>query len=424
MKAIMRYIGVMFIVAVGFASCQEETRFQANSDDTTPPGKVTIRSHEPLYGGARFFYDLPSDEDLLSVEAVYTNDKGQSFTFSASYFVDSLDVYGFASTAPHSVNLYAVDRAGNRSEPVSVSVTPLEPAFTRVASSIEVKPGFSSFFLDWQNELEQNINVYVDFSYTQGGTLREFTTVFSSNLQTDRRFVDDLFLTPQEMVNVKVSVEDQYGNKTDLIDKGNISLLEDVEIPKQAWVLPNANDSIGGVPMVFGDGLEGRSRYVIDGIIDRGDNLNFMHTNSRGRTGRIADGNMPWNFIIDLGAHYELSRIVTVQRHSGGLANISRGQYYRSENVGIYAVYIWDDDTQEWVYVMEHKINEPQGISELEFVKIGEAGDMAYMFPENPQYTKPTRWFRYEARKGFSGNYTLEDANCLSEITLYGRRAN
>src|SRR5690554_4626964 len=312
MKAIMRYVGILCIVALGFASCKEESRFQANSDDSTPPGKVTIRSHEPLFGGARFFYDPPSDEDLLSVEAVYTNQDGQSFTFAASYFVDSLDVYGFASTAPHSVSLFAVDRAGNRSEPVTVSVTPLEPAFTRVASSIEVKPGFSSFFLDWQNELEQNINVYVDFSYTQGGTLREFTSVFSSNLETDRRFIDDLFLTPQELVNVKVSVEDQYGNKTEMIDKGNISLLEDIEIPKQTWVLPNPNDSIGGVPMVFGDGLEGRNRYVIDGIIDRGDNLNFMHTDSRGRTGRSADGNMPWNFIIDLGAHYELSRIVTV----------------------------------------------------------------------------------------------------------------
>src|SRR3546814_4663848 len=86
-------------------------------------------------------------------------------TFSASYFADSLEVYGFADTSEYTVQLYAVDRAGNRSEVVNVPVTPLEPAYTRVAESIVVKPGFSSFFLDWQNELEQNINVYVNFSY-------------------------------------------------------------------------------------------------------------------------------------------------------------------------------------------------------------------------------------------------------------------
>ncbi|WP_270087438.1 DUF4959 domain-containing protein [Sphingobacterium sp. SYP-B4668] len=405
-------------------SCKEGDRFKPNSDDGTPPGKIELRKFTPLYGGARFFYNMPKDEDLMSVEAVYTNPKGKSFTFAASYFVDSLDVYGLPSTDEYSVQLFAVDRAGNRSEPLEVKVKPLEPAFSRVANSITVKPGFSSFFLDWENELQQNINVYVDFTFNQDGVSRNLTTVFSSNLATDRRFVNDLVLPSTEKVGVKVRVEDIYGNVTETIDKGSLSLFEDIKIPKNAWLLPNANDSIGGIPMGFGQGLEGRSRYVIDDIIDRGDNLNFMHTNSRGRTGRIADGNMPWNFIIDLGDYYELSRIITVQRHSGGLANISRGQYYRNENVGIYNMYIWDDATDTWEPVSQHKILVPQGLSELEFVKKGEAGDMAYMYPDDPKYTKKTRWFRYEAVKSFNGNYTLEDANCLSEITLFGRKSN
>lgn len=418
------YIAILIAATLAIGSCKEENRFASHVTDGTPPGKITITSNKALFGGARFFYDLPADEDLLQVEAVYTSKSGKSYTFSASYFVDSLDVYGFGSTDPHEVKLYAVDRSGNKSEPVTVSVTPLEPAFSRVASSIQIKSGFSSFFLDWTNELEQNVNVYVDYAFTMNGQARELTTVFSSNRATDRRFINDLFLTPQEQVRVRIRVEDSFGNITDPIDKGSLSLYEDIEIPKSNWVLPNPNDSIGGVPMVFGDGLEGRNAKVIDGIIDRGDNLNFMHTASRGRTGRNADGNMPWNFIIDMGAHYELSRIVTVQRHSGGLANISRGQYYRSENVGIYNMYAWDDDTNGWVFISQHKIIDPVGLSELEYVQTGEEGDEAYMYPDDPQYTKPTRWFRYEAFKGFTGNYTLDDANCLSEITLYGRRSN
>jgi len=406
------------------SGCKEVDRFKPNSDDSTPPGKVTLKSYKALYGGARFFYTLPPDEDLLSVEAIYTTEEGKNFTFSSSYFVDSLDVYGFPDTEEHSIELFAVDRAGNRSEPLAVTVAPLEPAFSRVANSLEVKPGFSSFFLDWKNELEQNINVYVDFTFNQDGQNRTLTSVFSSNLAQDRRFVNDLFLPPTEKVGVKIRVEDTYGNITETMDKGSISLYEDNKIPKTAWTLPNANDSIGGIPMVFGNGFEGRNRYVIDDIIDRGDNLNFMHTNSRGRTGRTADGNMPWNVIIDLGDHYELSRVITVQRHSGGLANISRGQYYRNENVGIYNMYIWDDDANSWEFVSQNQIAVPQGLSELEYVKQGEAGDMAYMYPDEPAYTKPTRWFRYEAVKSFNGNYTLEDANCLSEITLYGKKRN
>lgn len=414
---------LILIILLAVAACKKQQRFTMESD-STPPGKITLRSYQPLYGGARFFYTIPNDEDLLGVEAVYTNENNQTFKFMSSYFIDSVDVYGFADIRDYKVQLFAVDRAGNRSEPLDVSITPLEPAYRKVASTIQAKPGFSSFFLDWNNELQQNITVYVDYEFPDKGTTRNLTTVFSSNLLTDRRFVNDLFLTPSEKVKVKVRVGDIYGNITDPIDKGEFNLFEDVQIPKQNWVLPNANDSIGGVPMCFGNGLEGRSAKVIDGIIDRGDNLNFMHTQARGRTGRAADGNMPWNFIIDLGAKYEISRIITTQRHSGGLANVNRGQYYQSENVGLYRVYIWDDVKNAWEFIMEYKIPVPQGLTELEFVKKGEAGDMAYMFPDNPAYTKATRWFRYEAVKSFNGNYTLDDANCLSEITLFGRRAN
>ncbi|MFT3746986.1 MAG: DUF4959 domain-containing protein [Agriterribacter sp.] len=419
-----KYFYLLAAVILVIAACKEKERFSPNSNDKTPPGQVSKITYTALYGGARLYFTAPDDEDLLSIEAVYTNSKGQPFTFAVSYFSDSLDVYGLADTTGTDIQVFAVDRAGNRSVPTDINVKPLQPAFTRVAESIVAKPGFSSFILDWTNELEQNINVYVDFSYTENGEQKSYSTVFSSNLASDRRFINDLYLGPGSPVSVKVRVEDTYGNVTPDIDKGQITLYEDSKIPKTKWVLPNPNDTIAGIPMCFGDGLEGRNRYVIDDIIDRGDNLNFMHTNSRGRTGKSADGNMPWNFIIDLGDYYDLSRIVTVQRHSGGIANISRGQYYQSENVGIYNIYILNEGTNEWEQITQHKIPVPVGLSELEFVKYGEAGDMAYMYPDEPKYTKKTRWFRYEAVKGFSGNYTLDDANCLSEITLYGKKSN
>lgn len=416
------YLFILISFLLIAVSCEEEGRYLASSDDSTPPKQPLNITYDPLFGGARFHYELPNDEDLLSVNATYTNAKNQSFSFSSSYFVDSLDVVGFGDTLEYNVELYAVDRAGNKSQPVVVKVKPLESAITRVLKSAVVKPGFSSFFVDWDNELKQSINVYIDFSYTKGGTKSNFTSVYSSNLLKERRFVEDLDLTPEELVSVGIRVEDGYGNITETVNMGELSLFVDEELPKSEWFLPLTNDLKGGVPQCFGDGHEGRLRYVIDGIIDRGDNLNFMHTNSRGKTGKVADGNMPWNILIDLGGYYELSRIITIQRHSGGLANINRGQYYQSENVGIYNMYYWDEETSAWVLISQNKIPVPVGLSELEFVKKGEAGDMAYMYPEDPKYTKATRWFRYEAVKGFTSNYTRDDANCLSELTLFGKK--
>jgi hypothetical protein len=126
--------------------------------------------------------------------------------------------------------------------------------------------------------------------------------------------------------------------------------------------------------------------------------------------------------MINLGDEYELSRIVTHQRYGNVGGTTLRGQYYGSENVGIYAMYIWDDVEEKWDSICEHKIPVPS-VSDIELRQLGLAGDMAYFYPDDPQYTKPTRWFRYEALRSFQSNYTdSNNARCLSEITLYAKK--
>lgn len=427
-----KYLILSAIALCCLYSCKESSRFESAASDTVPPAPPTIKRWIPLNGGARFFYTIPDDEDLLCINGEYTNKQGKTYFFTSSFYIDSLDVIGLGDMNPHIIRLYSVDRAGNRSQYVEEEITPLEPAISRVSSTIEVKPGFSSFFVDWTNELKQNINVYISFKYNDSGALRELTSVFSSNQLNERRFINDLYLSPTEPIDINIRIEDQYGNSTDNISFGQIFLQEDYEIDKSKWVIPNANDSTveirgkiinTGVPAMFGDNLEGRMSKLIDGIIDQADNLNFFHTGGRGRTGFSKDGNMPWNIIIDLGDYYQLSRIVTVQRHSGGLDNISRGQYYQSENCGEFCLYVFNDETEVWDSISTQRTPIPVGISELEYVRLGEAGDMAYFFPDDPQYTRPVRWFRYEALHCFDDNYTSTGANCMSELTLYGRKA-
>lgn len=406
-------------------SCKEMDRFDVNSNDNTAPGQITYKYYKALYGGARFYYDVPSDEDLLQIQAEYTNEQGKKFTFSSSYLSDSVDVYGLPNTDAYRIQLYALDRSGNRSQPVQVIVEPLEPAFQRVAKSLQVKPGFGSFIVEWKNELQQNINVYVDFSFKDKSGNRTITSVFTSNLLNDRKMIQDLNLSEDQRVDVQVRVEDTYGNITNSYNKGAVDLLEDEKIPKANWSLPSVRDEIAGVGMAFGDDYEGRMVYVMDGVTDFVDTKNYLHTGGRGKTGFKIDGNMPWNIMIDLGDYYELSRIVTHQRHYSGATSspVTRGQFYQGENVGQYRMYYLDEDTDEWVLINEHQIPVPQVSSELDYVKAGRAGDMAYMYPEEPKFTKKTRWFRYEAVFAFLNNYTSTNGNALSEITLFGRKA-
>ena len=450
------YLYFFMLMIVCISACKEEDRYATEGANTNPPGVPTDISWQPLYGGARFHYTIPKDENLLTVNAEYYNELGETVYFTSSFYKDSVDVYGFGAEKEYTVYLYGVNRAGKQSEKVPVKVFPLEPAISRVAHSIDLKAAFSSFFLDWENELKQLINIYVSYKYIEKGAPRDMVSVFSSNKPAERRFIRNVYPEPTDPVRISVWVEDQYGNSSEQIDFGNVYLLEDYKLDKSIMNFPEANDSTvilrdgtrfnTGVPAMFGQNLEGRMWKLIDDVIDEGDLLNFFHTGSLGRTGMTKDNNVPWNIILDLGDYYQLSRINTVQRHTGclncGQDNfVQRDMYYRYENCGHFALYYFDDDERftpfpnafdtdinevsyGWVLCSEQKTPIPLGISELQYVLLGKAGDEALMFPDNPQYTKPTRWLRFECLHCFDDNYTSTGANCMSELTVYGKRAN
>jgi hypothetical protein len=418
---------IAIFLLFGLSACKEEARFEIGYSDSEPPAAPEYIDYKPLYGGARLFYKIPADEDVLSIDAVYTGQQGQPVWFSVSYFTDSIDVYGFSDSTEHVVRLYAVDRAGNKSDMVDVRVVPLEPAYERAAKSVKVIAGFSSFYVDWVNELEQNINIYVDFSYTRGGQTENNLIIYTSMLEAERWFIRDLE-DVTEPIRVRVRVEDMYGNTTDYLDKGEIVLLHDEIIPKNKWSLWEPNDSIGGVPMGYLEYGEARKEYIMDGIIDDSENVNYIHTGGHGRTGLntgVGSENTPWNIMIDLGGEYEISRIVTHQRYyTGTYPTTGRGWYYgQNQNVAVYSTYIWDADRETWEYIMRYKISIPRFSTDIEYMHAGREGDMAYLYPDEPQFSQPTSRFRYEAHYSFRDNYTYPDPQCLSEITLYGRKA-
>ena len=396
---IFQTTAILLFMAI-FIGCEEARRFEIVSDDSMPPGQPVFVDSKPLAGGARIFFQPPADEDLLFVEASYISTVGKELRFSASYFTDSLDVYGFDKEGEHIIELCAVDRAGNRSASIPAMVESLEPAAVSVAKSVEVLSSFSSMMLKWINVSSDPLYVWVDLSYTQNGIRREHTTVFNTH-QSETRSVDSLNLYANEQVTVKVSVRDKYDNVAQAKDTA-IVLLTDEAIDKDAWTLPASGTRIGSIMQVNGLRLEAS----IDGIVDI-DLENYFITSQTN----------PWNLIIDLGDEYELSRIVTHQRWTGYITTFGvedyRGNLYRGNNVLTYDLYGWDETQQTWDFFSRRMITQPVVITDSEYTMLGKAGDMAFLYPEEPKFSKPTRWFRLEA---VNGTY-------ISEITLYGRKA-
>jgi hypothetical protein len=422
-KKILLINAALFIF---FCSCKEENRYDINSDDTIPPGAPVVSNYEALNGEVRIHYTPPTDVDVISMEASYKRKSdGKVFRFATSYFSTSILVPGLTDTITYDIELYAVDRAGNHSPKIIYPVKPLPSAIMKVRQEMIIKPGFNAVFAKWTNELKRSVNVLIYYSFVDSdGTDRTLTKVFTSSAKDNRYYITGLDIPTDVPVSVRYRVSDDYENYTEYGKDTVIYVMKDVEVPKldatrtPYWVLPESNtvpiaEEGNTIRQVFGNEADGKMAKVIDGQIDMNESLNYMMTGEP----------HPWSLIIDLRDTFELSRIVTHQRHTlaeTDFSEVGRGGYYRQGNIGQYRMYRWDHNDKRWELISHHKIDMPQGtLSELEWNKLGRAGDMAYMYPDDPKFTKPTRWFRYEALSGFTDNYASGGGGSLSEITLY-----
>ncbi|GHT52745.1 hypothetical protein AGMMS49982_13790 [Bacteroidia bacterium] len=423
----------------GFYACQEVERFAISSDDTVPPGKPVLDSVHPLPGGAALFFTIPRDEDVISIEASYEGKNGTVIA-AASIYADSLIVLGMSEATEQSVAFYAKDRAGNKSQIETVSFTPKEPAFLKVANSVKVKSAFAALQVEWDNELGQSINVYVNLTYNLNGAPISVRRAISSKKLFDRQFIKGLELSETEPVSVSYSIKDAYGNESETVSVGQLYVMRDVLLDKKKWVLPEPGTQVGidtafSAPVYQSGGtFEGPMEKVIDDIIEN-DGFRVVQNFAWFGGDFIVPGtsinanrNPLWNIIIDLGDYYELSRIVTHQRwmYGGVIADLdpnNRGRLYDIENVGTYEVFYLDETKtpNEWVLINQTKIPKPpEDMSDRDVIFMAARGDEAFMYPDDPKYTPKTRYFRYRPIAGFT------DANNLSglgEITLYGRKA-
>ena len=201
MKKTFYYILSALTIAAGNTACSEDDGYA----DTVAPGQITNVRFTPNYGGGYFLYDIPDDDDFLYVRADYVVDSGEKISKTCSTYGDTLFIEGFGQMKEYEVKLYSIDRSENASEPVIQYVTPLESNTNMVASTITVRPGFSSLIAEWTNELEQTVDVFVRLD--DGNKTVE--KVLSSNSKEGFFMVENL-----QNVDYQVSVytKDQYGN--------------------------------------------------------------------------------------------------------------------------------------------------------------------------------------------------------------------
>ena len=159
MKEMKKYIFLLLLAVL--YGCAEDRRPEIviNNDPPQPVSDVKVVI---IPGGAVLKYQLPYNEDLLFVKAIYSYREGHTAEARSSLYCDSLKILGFGTEDERTVTLVAVDRSNNESTPVNAVIKPLEAPVNTIGKTIEMMPDFGGVHLYWENPSRAEISVVLE----------------------------------------------------------------------------------------------------------------------------------------------------------------------------------------------------------------------------------------------------------------------
>ncbi|MDN3668494.1 DUF4959 domain-containing protein [Echinicola jeungdonensis] len=179
-----KYIMAMSLLA-GTWACEVEEIHSPYSDSGKAPGMVYETTVENLPGKAKISYALPDDGDLLYVKAEFERSNGKTAEVKSSYYNNSLMVEGFADTEEHEVKLYAVNRAQQESEPVTVTIKPEKAPLWDVYESMEVKASFGGIQVDALNPNREDVAILIMEQNEYGEWVADPNSIYTSTDSID-----------------------------------------------------------------------------------------------------------------------------------------------------------------------------------------------------------------------------------------------
>lgn len=194
-----------------FVACDEEP-IGIQPSHSGKPDPVSNVTYTSLPGGASLRYTIPDCEDLLYIKAVYTRN-GEECESRASIYSDTLLVEGFGDTEPKRINIIAVDRSRNESDPYPIDIVPATPDVFTIAETMEITPDFGGIHIYWDNPNQREISVWllIEDSINPGEYI-PLETFYSSAVKGSvaKRGMDTI------PVNIQVFAQDRWENRTEI----------------------------------------------------------------------------------------------------------------------------------------------------------------------------------------------------------------
>lgn len=388
---------VFFVLGLlGFllSSCERLEIRDTLESDSSAPGIITDLSVENLPGGATISYTLPDDDDLLYVQAQYEIRPGIKQEVRASYYNKSLTVLGFGDINEYSVSLYSVDRSGNKSSPVSVTVNPLKAPVQSAFEGLSYERDFGGITMVFQNEAKADLAATILIK-----------DAFDDWIEYDRYYtgLPDGFYSvrglPAEPTIFGVYISDRWDNSSDTLIQQATPLFEKQLNKKLFSHVPLPGDAANTwkYPSLWDDVTTSNAGF------------------------KAADA-LPKRFQFDVGSKVKLSRFK--------IWGVFGGREYSSANLKEFE--LWgsnapnpDGSFDGWTLIEEYEVVRPSGLSvgdELTADDIQMATDgFEFVIPAGAPSVK---YIRFNFLSSFASPRNSEKGEVwLREFTFWGQEA-
>lgn len=400
-----RNIYILSLASLIFtASCKEDARIDLVDDNKPAPIALTEVTIKSILGGAVLKYQLPKDENLLCIKAVYEIRPGKTYEAKGSVYVDSLVLRGFGSSNTTQVKIYSVGKNGKESQPLLVDVTPDKPVVEDVAESINFRRAVGGIKFSYNNKSKENLTYELVKEIPElkrWESIRKFYSGLVKGDQTQRG------LEAVE-TNFGLIISDRWGNVSDTIKSVMTPVFEE-EIPK-----PWAHKQLKGDSWAAG-----RPDLTIDKLWDgRWDVWDNHLWASSGSTV------FPQSFTIDLGHLIEVTRVVEHQRLV---------ETYKGTSVKRFDLFGTakdspnpDINSEDWIPLGTFDSYQPSGQTGAptqEDIQYGSVEGENFEFVDEHGDPKPTpaiRYLRWRTWETWNGQTEMGEV-IIAELEVFGK---
>lgn len=396
---VMKKIAISLALIVFIFSCSEEQTHGPTLLDGVSPSIISNVKLTSINGGFNITYDLPDDQDLLYVKAVYTASSGKEAEVKSSIFNNSIKILGFGNTQEKTIKLYAVDRSENVSKVVEVKGNPLKPPVFLIQETMKIDPDYGGAKFSWRNDY--NVPVAIEFLTKDTSNKIEIANIRYTEQTEGKSSLRGYEPVPRFFAAV---IRDRYDNYSDTIyantpDRLLTPLLEE-RLDKKLFkkIVFNNDDDWNR--------WGGNFNNLYD---DDSSESSFAHTQG--------DGPLPSILSIDLGKVLVLSRFNVLQRGT----EINRHWAFKHGNPKRYTVYGAKElppiqgNLSDWILLRECESIKPSGLPtgqvSDEDMNHFDAGD-EFSFEDATQI----RYFRLVVHQTWDGAGYVN----LGELTFWG----